>query len=239
MSLLEVNSVTKKFGGLVAINDVSLNIDEGEIVGLIGPNGAGKTTMFNLITGFYRPDSGSIKFMGEDITGRKPSEICKKGIARTFQLIKPFLNMTVFDNILCGALCRTNSVDVAKKEALKIIEWMGIDKKRNALTRSLTLAERKLVEVGRALATKPKLLLLDEVAAGLNPVETEETIKLIRKLRDTGITLCLVEHVMKAVMTVSDRIIVLDHGSKIAEGTPKEVSQNTNVIEAYLGRSYA
>lgn len=237
--LLEVDNLTKAFGGLIAINHVSFHIKEGEVLGLIGANGAGKTTAFNVITGFYKPDSGLIRLMGENISGLSPSRICKKGIARTFQTVKPFLDSTVFDNVICGALCRTNNLEISKREALKIIEWIGLDKKRDIVVKNLPLFERKLVELCRALATKPRLLLVDEAVAGLNPTEVRLFGRLVSEIRDSGITLVLVEHVMRFVMEVSERIVVLDYGFKIAEGTPKEVSGNEKVIKAYLGEAYA
>lgn len=237
--MLDAQNVTKTFGGLVALQKVGFHIEEEEILGLIGANGAGKTTAFNIITGFHKADSGLIKFMGEDISGLSPSHICKKGIARTFQTLRPFLNVSVIDNITCGALCRTNSLDISKQEASKIIQWIGLNRKQDTLVRSLTLFERKLVEIGRALATRPRLLLVDEAAAGLNPTEIKLFAQLVREIRGSGVTLVLVEHVMRFVMEVSERIVVLDYGCKIAEGTPEEVSRNEKVIKAYLGEPYA
>lgn len=233
--MLEVSHVTKRFGGLVAVDDLSLHIGEGEILGLIGPNGAGKTTTFNLISGFYRPDSGKVTFKGDDITELRPDEVCKKGIARTFQLVKPFSNMTIFDNILCGALTKTSNLEKAKEEAAEIINLIGMSQKQNVLAKNLTLASRKLLDLGRSLATKPSLLLIDEIAAGLNPAEITEVIGLIQKIHDMGITLCIVEHVMKFIMSVANRIVVLDMGRKISEGAPEEVSRDKEVIKAYLG----
>ena len=222
----------------MAVNKVDLDIKEDEILGLIGPNGSGKTTLFNCITGFYRPESGSIRFHGEDLLRLKPHDICMRGVARTFQLVKPFSRITALDNVTVGALCRTNAVEEAKLEAKKILNFLGLSKKMNLPASDLTIADQKSLELARALATKPRLLLLDEVAAGLNPKETDEVIALLRKIHESGVTLFVVEHVMKAIMTLADRIVVLHHGSKIAEGAPSEVATNKEVIEAYLGREY-
>jgi len=237
--LLEVHDVTKAFGGLLALNHLSFDVEEGEILGLIGPNGAGKTTAFNIISGFHKPDSGQVRFMGKNISGRSPSEICREGVARTFQQVRAFQAISGSDNVVCGAFCRTSNLAEAKREASRIIGWVGLDKERDTVVKELTLAERKLVEIGRAVATKPKLLLLDEVVAGLNPTEVDRMIGLIKEINKSGVTLIVVEHVMRVVMNVSDRIVVLDHGIKVAEGTPKEVSENKEVIRVYLGEAYA
>jgi len=237
--LLEVKNVTKAFGGLVALNDLSFQVEEGEILGLIGPNGAGKTTAFNVVTGFHSADSGLVRFMDKKISSHRPSEICHEGIARTFQQVKPFPAITVLDNVVCGALLRTGNIEESKREALRILAWIGLDEKRDTVVKGLTLAERKLVELSRAIATKPKLLLLDEVVAGLNPTEVDQMIELVKEVNKSGITLVVVEHVMKVVMSVSDRIVVLDRGAKIAEGAPKEVAENKEVIRVYLGEAYA
>ncbi|MFQ6084765.1 MAG: ABC transporter ATP-binding protein [Candidatus Bathyarchaeia archaeon] len=239
MPLLEVHNLTKRFGGLVAVNNVSFHIEEGEILGLIGPNGAGKTTLFNLITNLISPDSGTVKFDGTDITRLKPHEICRLGIARTFQIMRPFHDMSVFYNVLVGALCKTESLDEAEEETSRVLDLIGLKNRGQVKARNLTAADLKFLEMARALATKPKLLLLDELVAGLNPVETEKALSLLKKIRDMGVTLCLVEHVMGAVMSVSNRIIVLNEGSVIAEGTPREISKNSHVIEVYLGEGYA
>jgi len=236
---LSVQNITKRFGGLVALNDVSFSVDEGEILGLIGANGAGKSTMFNVITGFHKPESGTVNFQGKDITGLSPNKICIIGIARTFQQVKPFLNSTVLENVLCGSLCKINSLEMARRKALKILEWLALDKKLNILVKNLTLFERKIVELGRALATEPKLLLVDEAVAGLNLTEINQFIRLMKEIRDSGITLVLVEHVMKFVMEVSERVVVLNWGLKIAEGTPEEMQKNEKVIESYLGNDNA
>ena len=206
---------------------------------MIGPNGAGKTTIFNLVTGFIPPDSGEVEFQGETITGlRPPHQICLKHIGRTFQVVKPFKDMTVLENTMVGAFARLQNAREARKQALEILAFIGLSKHRNSLASSLTIADRKRLELGRALATQPDLLLLDEVVAGLNPKETEEIIGIIKKISNQGITIFMIAHVMKAVMALSHRVVVLHHGEKIAEGTPLEISRDKRVIEAYLGEEY-
>lgn len=238
MSLFEIGGLTKSFGGLEAVRNLHFVVTEGEILGMIGPNGAGKTTVFNLITGFLRPSLGSILFKGEDLVGQRPHQICKKGITRTFQVVQPLEKLTALENVMVGAFSRLNSTRAARDEAIQCLEFVGLLQKRDLMAGSLTIADRKALELARAVATKPELLLLDEVVAGLNPRETDRVIALIRELRDSGITLIVVEHVMKAIMSLSDRIIVLSQGEKIAEGTPEEIAHNEEVIGAYLGRDY-
>jgi branched-chain amino acid transport system ATP-binding protein len=238
MALLEVNNLTKRFGGLVANNAVSMEVNEGEIVGLIGPNGAGKTTLFNCISGFYSSDGGSVVFEGQDITRFSADQVCREGMARTFQIVKIFKDMTVLENVMVGAFCRTTSPERARAEALKTLEFVGLAEKKDVPGGSLTIAEQKRLELARALATRPRVLMLDEAMAGLNPMETQEAVELLRRINAQGITLIVVEHVMEAIMTISDRIVVLDYGKKIAEDVPGEIAQNEEVIKAYLGERY-
>ncbi len=236
--MFEVKGVSKQFGGVTALRSVSLRINDGEMFGLIGPNGAGKTTLFNIISGIYRPDEGSIWFKGENITGYKPHQISTKGIGRTFQLVKPFSNVSVLDNVTIGALCRVKDAENAKEEAVEVLEVVGLLEKKDILAKNLTPADRKRLELARALATKPRLLLLDEIMGGLNPTEMGSTIALIRRVHRSGITLFIIEHIMRVIMTLSNRITVIHHGEKIAEGTPEEIAINKRVIEAYLGEEY-
>ncbi len=237
MSIIEVNGITRYFGGLRALYDISFNLDKGEILGLIGPNGAGKTTLFNIIAGTFPPSSGSIRFNGEEITSQGSQQICHRGISRTFQLVRTFSNLTVYENVLVGLYFGKphNERGVAEKEADDLLRLTGLYQKANIPSRSLTLVGRKQLEIARALATRPKVLLLDEAISGLNPTETETMMALIRSIRSRGITVFMIEHIMKAVMGLSDRILVLNFGELIAQGTPEQVSKNKDVIEAYLG----
>ena len=235
MALLEANEITKRFGGLVAIGNLSLSVDKGQILGLIGPNGAGKTTAFNMISGFYRADEGEIIFDGKEITGLRPDQICKLGLTRTFQVVKPFPNLSVLDNVMVGAYNRTNDRRESRKKAEEIIEFLGMQEMIGMTAGSLSVAHRKRLEVAKALATDPKIILLDESMAGLRPTETDEMIELVRQISRQGIALLLVEHVMKVIMSLADRIVVIHHGEKIAEGTPQQICQDKAVIDAYLG----
>jgi branched-chain amino acid transport system ATP-binding protein len=238
LTLLEVQNVWKYFGGLAALRGVGFKVHKGEIVGLIGPNGSGKTTIFNVISGVYRCSSGRIIFNGKDITRSSPSNICKMGIARTFQLVKLFPDMTVLENIAAGAVYRCSTIKQAMEEAGELLEFANLSRFKNVLAGELPLGIKKIVELLRALATHPKLLLIDEMLAGLNPKESNDAIQLLWKIRENGITIIFIEHVMRAVMSVSDNIIVLNNGEKIAEGPPSEIARNEEVIKAYLGRRY-
>jgi len=238
MTLLEIKQLTKNFGGLRANDRIDLSVQEGEIVGLIGPNGAGKTTLFNCIAGFYPPSSGRVIFKKEDITGLPSNEICWRGIARTFQIVRVFKDMTVLDNVMVGAFNRTNLASVAKKKALEVLDFCGLFSKKNMLAGGLTIADKKRLEFAKALATEPSLLMLDEAMAGLNPTETAEAIELVKKVQQSGITILLVEHVMEVVMPISHRVVVLDYGRKIAEDIPEKILNDEEVIKAYLGEKY-
>jgi branched-chain amino acid transport system ATP-binding protein len=235
---LVVRSLSKRFGGLRAVQDVTFSVKENETVALIGPNGAGKTTSFNLITGLYRPDAGSVSAFGREIVGLRPYEVCAHGLARTFQVAKPFGGMTVLDNVMTGAFLRDKNRDIARDNAREAIDFVGLSAKQHTHARGLTTIDQRRLEMARALATRPRILLLDEVMAGLNPAEIDQAVALVGKLSMRGLTIVIVEHVMRAIMAVARHIVVLDHGQKIAEGTPKEIVENQEVIRAYLGASY-
>ncbi len=237
---LQVVDLVKDFGGVVANNHVSFDIDQGEIIGLIGPNGAGKTTLFNCIVGYHKPDSGKVIFKGKEITGLKPFVTNREGIGRTFQITKVTTGMTVLENVMVGAFCRTEERSAATEQASGVLGFMGLEGLKDHHLNELPIASQKKVGLARALATNPELLMLDEVASGLNPKETEEMVSLLKKIhQEKKITLFLIEHVMEVVMPISQRVIVLDGGEKIAEGLPKEIVKNERVIKAYLGEKYA
>lgn len=239
MPILEVYDISKSFGGLQALNGVSLVVNKGEILSLIGPNGAGKTTLFNVICGVYPPDSGNIKFDGKEITGLKPHQICRMGVARTFQIVKPLMGMTIRENVMVGSFFgreHDTRLERAKVNADKILDFTGLADKSDVFVENVTLLDRRLLELARVLACKPKIILCDEVLAGLTETEVKEAIRMIEEIReDLTITVFLIEHVMSAVMSVSDRIIVLDKGNVICEGKSREVSRDKKVIDAYLG----
>lgn len=242
MHLLKIEGVSKFFGGLKAVDNVTFDVGEREIVGLIGPNGSGKTTLLNVITGFLKPNSGRITFAGENITGIPRSQVCPKGIARTFQLVKPFLDFTALQNVMVGGVYgreSSSTLKAAAQDAMANLERVGLADKAKMLAKDLTLMQRKRLELARALAAKPKLLLLDELMAGLNPKEADDACGLIRQIRDSGITILMVEHIVKVICNLSDRIVVLNMGEKIAEGSPTEIIHNQQVIDVYLGRAHA
>jgi branched-chain amino acid transport system ATP-binding protein len=238
MPILEGEGVTKYFGGLAAVSNVDFHVEQGEVLGLIGPNGAGKTTLFNLISAALSPKSGVIRFKGENITGLKPYKICRMGVARTFQTVKVFAQMPVLNNVVLGAYFGVSpgmSSKDAAREATTLLEFVGLSAVKGIPAKDLTLANQKRLEVAGALATHPELLLLDEMMAGLNPTEVAQAMELVARIRDKGITIIMIEHVMKAIMGVCDRIMVLHHGKKIAEGSPQEITTSKRVIEVYLG----
>jgi len=242
MSFLRVDGLNKAFGGLQAIRNVGFEVKEGEIIGIIGPNGSGKTTLLNLITGFLKPDSGTVTFCDEDITGLPRYTINHKGIARTFQLSKPFLEFTALQNVIVGRVYGhqpSKNLSLAAEESRKILDQVGLLEKAEVLVKDLTVMERKRLELARALATRPNLLLLDELMAGLNHAEADETCQLIKRIRDSNITILVVEHIVKAIVGVSDRVMVLNMGEKIAEAAPNEIIRDHRVIEVYLGKAYA
>ena len=233
--LLETRGVWQRFGGLIANSDISMSVEPGEIVGLIGPNGAGKSTLFNLIAGVLPPTQGSIWFNGEDVTHLPAAERCQRGIARTFQVVKSFETMSVIDNVIVGALIRTTVMREARRKAYEVLEFAGIAHRADKLARDLIPSEKRRLEVARALATEPKLLLLDECLTGLTPIEAQTGVELVRKVRETGVTVLMVEHVMEIVMPLVDRAIVLDLGKVLVEGKPKDIVRDPRVIKAYLG----
>lgn len=238
MKILDVKDLTMDFGGLRAVDALNLSIDQGRILGLIGPNGAGKSTAFNCIAGVYAPTGGEVFFSGEKINGVKPWNLCKKGLARTFQIVKPFSSKTVLYNVMVGSFAKTDKRSVAEEKALKVLESLHFEDKKDMLAGNLTIADRKRLEIARALATEPRLLLLDEVMAGLRPAEVDQMVEIIQNLRKGGVTIFVIEHIMRAIMALSDRIVVIHFGRKIAEGSPEEVASDENVIKAYLGDEY-
>jgi branched-chain amino acid transport system ATP-binding protein len=238
MKILDVKHMTKDFGGLRAVDGLTLSIEKGQILGLIGPNGAGKSTAFNCIAGVFPPSAGEVYFDGVKINGSKPWHLCKQGLARTFQIVKPFASKSVLYNVMVGSFATTDKLAVAREKALTVLRSLNFEDKKDMRAGNLTIADRKRLEIARALATEPKLLLLDEVMAGLRPSEVDEMVEIIRTLRNRGVTVFVIEHIMRAIMALSDRIVVIHFGRKIAEGMPEEVARDENVIKAYLGEEY-
>lgn len=238
MNALTIESLSKSFGGLTAVLGLSFELHEGEILSLIGPNGAGKTTVFNCLTGFLPPDGGEVRLGGHSLKGLRPHEICRLGMVRTFQIVRPFLNISVLDNVLVGAMLRERSLAGAKGKAMEVVEFVGLGRFSHAAAGALPLPLRKRLELAKAIATRPRILLLDEVMAGLNPTEVDEMIALIRAVNSEGVSVLLIEHVMRGVMALSQRVIAINYGQKIAEGTPQEIVRDKGVIEAYLGREF-
>ena len=236
--ILQAENLTKTFGGLAALKGVSFGIEEGEILGLIGPNGAGKTTLFNVLSGFFRPDQGQVVFADETVTQLKAPRRCRIGLVRTFQVVKPFGHLTVLQNVMVGSFLRTADPGLARERALEVMDLVGLSPRRDTAAKSLTISDRKRLEVARALATRPRLLLLDEVMAGLNPTELVQMLDILKRIRAQGVTLLVIEHIMAAIMTISERLLVLHHGEKIAEGAPKDVAGDKRVVDAYLGEEY-
>ena len=238
MRILELTKVRKSFGGIKAVEDFSLSVEEGEILGLIGPNGAGKSTLFNCIAGVFPPTSGEIVFRGEKINNQRPWDLCRKGLARTFQIVKPFATRTVLYNVMVGAFATTDKRAEAERRALEVLRHLHMEDRKDMRAGNLTIADRKRLEIAKALATRPKLLLLDEVMAGLRPTEVDEMVAIIKRLREGGTTIFVIEHIMRAIMALSDRIAVLHFGTKIAEGPPHEMAHDERVVKAYLGEEY-
>jgi branched-chain amino acid transport system ATP-binding protein len=236
MVLLEVKELSKHFGGVVALDGVNIKVDKGELVGIIGPNGAGKTTLYNCVTGFYPPTSGKVFFDGKDVTGLPSHKLCRMGMARTFQIPRPFMSMTLLENVMVGALGAGMSLREAKEKAKEIVSFLKLEEQANKPISKLNFNYRRRCELARALATNPKLLMLDETFAGLNPSEIDEMVKLVRKIHESGVTIMLTEHVMRVVMSLAERIVVLHQGRVIAEGSPREVVNDSRVVEAYLGQ---
>jgi branched-chain amino acid transport system ATP-binding protein len=239
MGFFEIKNLVRHFGGLAAVNGVSFEVKQGQIFGLIGPNGSGKTTIFNCISNYHSPTSGQIYFKGRNIAGLKTHKVCKLGIGRTFQVVKPLGRMSVLDNVIAAAFVRAETKNKARRMAEETLTFCGLEHRENILAKSLPIGDRKRLEIARAVATQPELLLLDETAAGLNPTEVDGAIALIQKIRDTGVTIIIVEHIMKVIMTISDRIHAINFGQTITQGTPAEVANHPAVIEAYLGDEYA
>jgi branched-chain amino acid transport system ATP-binding protein len=235
MTLLRVAHLTKDFGGLRAVSDLSFDVAEGELLGLIGPNGAGKTTAFNLMAGFIAPSAGAVELSGENIVGLRPHAVVRRGIARTFQIVKPFRKLAVLENVVLAAFLHEPNRGRAEAAAARILETVNLSGKRGSLASDLTLGEQKRLEIARALATRPKILFLDEPMGGLNPAEIDHACELVRRIRDGGVTVILIEHHMKAIMRIADRVIVLHHGVKIADAAPQEIVRHPDVIKAYLG----
>jgi branched-chain amino acid transport system ATP-binding protein len=237
MALLEVDHISMFFGGLSALSNVTFNLNKGEILALIGPNGAGKTTLFNVINGFYNPSKGQVRYNGQVISGLKPHQVCKVGLARTFQVVKPLQRMSVLDNVICSAFLRNPNKQAATKVAREVLEFTGLAEDSDIISKGLPLGKRKRLEMARALATRPDILLLDESFAGLNPTELDVSIDIIKRIKAKGVTIMIIEHHMKVIMSISDRIVVLNYGQKLAEGAPAEIIANPAVVEAYLGEA--